>query len=253
METSLHRELKLLYAEVPEACEVQLDGFRIDAIADGELIEIQHGSLGAIRSKVQALLSRGHVLRIVKPLAMKKFLINYPKKGSAPASQRYSPKKANPLEIFRDLVHFMTVFPHPALTIEIVMTEQEEHRRPRKKTRRFGKNYRPFDLRLRQVFSRVSIKTADDLWRLIDPGDLPDPFTSRDLAGVISQPCWLAQKMTYCLRKAGSVSIAGKRGNSVLYQRRVEPAEILIETPEPVVKKRAVKKRPTKKRTRRAA
>ncbi|MFN0196023.1 MAG: hypothetical protein ACKVT0_04715 [Planctomycetaceae bacterium] len=248
METSLHRELKLLYAEVPEACEVQLDGFRIDAIADGELIEIQHGSLGAIRNKVQALLSRGHVLRIVKPLAMKKFLINYPKKGATPESQRYSPKKSSPLEIFRDLVHFMSVFPHPALTIEIVMTEQEEHRRPRKKTRRFGKNYRQFDLRLRQVFSRVSIKTADDLWRLIDPGELPDPFTSRDLAGAISQPCWLAQKMTYCLRKSGSVSIAGKRGNAVLYQRQADPPVEIIAAKEPVAKSRAAKKR-----TRRAA
>lgn len=228
METTLHRELKRLYAGVPEACEVQLDGFRIDAIADGELIEIQHGSLAAIRSKVQALLSRGHVLKVVKPLPLKKFLVTYPARGKEPIRQRYSPSHGTPLDLFVDLVHFMTVFPHPGLTIEVLMTEQEEHRRLRKPKRRWGKNYRPIDLRLRQIHDRIPLKTAGDLWRLINPGELPDVFTSRDLAAAIGQPCWLAQKMTYCLRKAGTVIVAGKKRNAWLYQRRQEPVIVAI-------------------------
>ncbi|MDA0835351.1 MAG: hypothetical protein O2955_11165 [Planctomycetota bacterium] len=228
METTLHRELKRLYAEVPEACEVQLDGFRIDAVADGELIEIQHGSLAAIRRKVEALLSRGHVVKVVKPLPQKKFLVTYPSRGREPLRQRYSPSRGSPLDVFVELVHFMTVFPHPALTIEILMTEQEEHRRLRKPKRRWGKNYRPIDLKLRQIYDRILLKNADDLWQLIDPGELPDWFTSRDLAVAIDAPCWLAQKMTYCLRKAGSIIVAGKKGNAWLYQRREEPAVVVV-------------------------
>ncbi len=44
METSLHRELKRLYAGREARNEVSLDGYRIDAVARGRLFEIQHGA-----------------------------------------------------------------------------------------------------------------------------------------------------------------------------------------------------------------
>ena len=69
METTLHRELKLHYAADPSQTEVRLGRFRIDAIADGELIEVQHGSLAAIRDKVRRL-SADHALRVVKPIVV---------------------------------------------------------------------------------------------------------------------------------------------------------------------------------------
>ena len=51
-ETTLHRQLKALYSSSAEdRQEVTVDGFRIDAIADDRLIEIQCASLGAIRKK----------------------------------------------------------------------------------------------------------------------------------------------------------------------------------------------------------
>ena len=69
METSLHRELKLLYAGQQARFEVPVDGYRVDAISRGRLIEIQHGSLAAIRDKVQCLLAE-HRVCVVKPLAV---------------------------------------------------------------------------------------------------------------------------------------------------------------------------------------
>ena len=55
METSLHRALKSLYAGDTAQTEVVLDKYRIDAISGGQLIEIQHGSLAAIRDKIRRL------------------------------------------------------------------------------------------------------------------------------------------------------------------------------------------------------
>ena len=52
METSLHRDLKKLYAGDDSQTEVVLGGYRIDAVSGGRLIEIQHGSLSAIRDKI---------------------------------------------------------------------------------------------------------------------------------------------------------------------------------------------------------
>ena len=57
METSLHRDLKTLYAGKDAQFEVSLGGYRIDVMSGGRLVEIQHGSLAAIRDKVQALLN----------------------------------------------------------------------------------------------------------------------------------------------------------------------------------------------------
>ena len=69
METSLHRQLKQLYADRGARVEAPLDNYRIDVICEGELIEIQHGSLAAIRRKVQNLL-KGHRVLVVKPIIL---------------------------------------------------------------------------------------------------------------------------------------------------------------------------------------
>ncbi len=54
METSLHRQLKQLYAAGDARQEVVLEQYRIDVVVDGRLIEIQHGALAAIRDEATA-------------------------------------------------------------------------------------------------------------------------------------------------------------------------------------------------------
>ena len=49
METTLHRQLKELYADDPEQREVAVDGYRIDAVREDELVEVQSASLSAIQ------------------------------------------------------------------------------------------------------------------------------------------------------------------------------------------------------------
>ena len=58
METSLHRQLKEYYARSEARYEVPVDGFRIDVVNGKILVEIQHGSLAAIRDKLRQLLKR---------------------------------------------------------------------------------------------------------------------------------------------------------------------------------------------------
>ena len=66
MEHSIHRQLKSLYVTDTDQHEVTIDGFRIDAVDEERLIEIQYGSLGAIRDKIRRLL-RSHDVLVVKP------------------------------------------------------------------------------------------------------------------------------------------------------------------------------------------
>lgn len=138
METSLHRQLKEHFAATAEQTEVQLDGFRIDAIApSGELIEIQHAGLGALRDKTRRLLTRSrHSLRIVKPIVARKLrVVTLAKRDGEVIRSRMSPKRGELIDLFQDLVHFADVFPMKRLTLEFVLIEAEEVRIDRAQVR----------------------------------------------------------------------------------------------------------------------
>jgi hypothetical protein len=216
METTLHRQLKALYAP-GESQEVALRGYRIDAIADdGRLVEIQQASLGAISRKVARLLEEHRVL-VVKPLAARTYLVTRNRPQGQITSARYSPSRESWLHVFLDLVHFVGVFPHPRLTLEVVLTEQEEHRVPARRRRWRSKGYRVTDRLLRCVHGRLQLETAADLATLL-PAGLAEPFSTADLARAANIPRWLAQKMAYCLRKTGTLRVTGKQRNAVLYE-----------------------------------
>jgi len=215
METSLHRQLKTHYSADESQQEVTVDGYRIDAIAGGRLIEIQYGSLGAIRDKIHALLEHHDVL-VVKPLAARKFLVTKTRRNGRVKSSRYSPARQTFYHLFDDLVHFVGVFPHRRLTLEVLLTEQEEHRLPARRRRWRSKGYRVEDRTLRSIVDRLQLQTPNDLLKLL-PRGLTQPFTTADIAESAGIPRWLAQKMAYCLRKTAAAAAVGKRGNSVLY------------------------------------
>jgi hypothetical protein len=193
-----------------------VNGFRIDAIAGGRLIEIQSAPLAAIRRKVAALLERHRVL-VVKPLAARTLIVKRARRRGPVKSQRYSPARAGLLDVFAELVHFIDVFPHPRLDLEILLVEQEEHRRPAPKRRWRSKGFRVDDRRLLSVNERLCLSTAGDLAALL-PAGLPAAFTTSDIARAAGIPRWLAQKAAYCLRKSGALASIGKQRGAVVYE-----------------------------------
>jgi len=218
VETSLHRQLKSLYGGAQESRqEVQVDGYRIDAIEarTGRLIEIQSAPLAALRDKVRRLLEAEHKVLVVKPLVGNKRLIYRDCPDGEIRSTRKSPLQESWYHLFLEMVHFVGVFPHPGLTLEVLLTTQEEHRLPPQRRRRRAR-YRVQDRVLVGVDSRLRLRTAADLRKLLPPG-LPPQFSTADLARVAGIPRWLAQKMAYCLRKTEAVQIAGKQRNTILY------------------------------------
>lgn len=215
METSLHRQLKVLYAGPRAACEVQVAGYRIDAVYRGRLIEIQQASLSALRRKVSALVNTHSVL-VVKPLITRKVIVRHDPHTLEVLSQRASPRHESVWNLFLDLVHFVDVFPHPRLSLEVVLTEVEEHRVEQPARRWRGKSYRVLDRELTTVGERHRFRTAADLRRLIPAGLQPE-FTTDELAVAADLPRWWAQKIAYCLRKTGAITAVGKRNRAWLY------------------------------------
>ncbi len=219
METTLHRQLKALYAG-PEACiEQRLAGYRIDAVRGEQLVEIQHGGLAAIRTKIARLLE-DHAVLVVKPLVVRKVLVRLTKRGGKEVSRRLSPKQGTLLDLFHELVYFTRVFPHPRLTLQTPLVEIEERRYPgHGRRRRWRRNDHVVeDQRLVAVVGVHEFQTASDLFRLL-PVNLPQPFHSGQVAEAMGIRRWVAQRIVYCLRQTGAALTCGKRGNALLYER----------------------------------
>lgn len=216
MESTLHRQLKALYAGDAAACEIRVAGYRIDAVVDHRLIEIQQASLSALRAKVARLLEAHRVL-VVKPLFAHKTIVRCEPKSRRELSRRVSPAHATVWDLFLDLVHFVDVFPHPRLTLEVVLAEVEEFRSPKSRFS-WRRTDRMTDRTLLDIRETHTFTTTRDLTALL-PNTLPVEFTSSDVANATGLPRWWAQKVTYCLRRTGAVTALRRGKQGWIYAR----------------------------------
>jgi len=218
VETSLHRELKSFYADEEAQFEVPLGRYRIDVVVGERLVEVQHGSLSAIRDKIRKLV-KDHDVTVVKPIVVRKRLVKLSKKGGRVKGQRLSPKRGRLLDLFDELVHFTRAFPHPRLTLDVPLVDIEELRYPgHGRRRRWRKNdFQVEDQKLVEVHETHTFRTAQDLVGLV-PDGLPDPFHTGHLAEALDVHRWIAQRVAYCFRNMGAVEQVGKSGNALLYR-----------------------------------
>lgn len=219
METSLHQQLKRQYAASPDQVEVRIGNFRIDALDDGWLVEIQHGSLAAIRDKTAKLLDDDHQVRIVKPIVRSKRLVKRARKGGKVVDQRMSPKRGTLLDMFDELLYFRNVFPHARLRLETPLVDIEEWRYPGhgRRRRRRDRDHVVEDQKLVEVCESHTFTSAADVLRLIPAID--EPFDTQALAEALDIQRWVAQKIAYTCRHIGAMKEVGKRGNAKLYRR----------------------------------
>lgn len=218
METTLHRQLKEHYADDADGVEVRVGKYRIDALRGEELIEIQHGSLAAIRDKIRALL-REHRVRVVKPVIASKLLVKRRRKNGRVVDRRQSPLRGNVLNLFDELVYFTRVFPHPRLTLEVALVDVQEWRYPGhgRRRRRRQRDHVVEDQQLLGIRETLSFRRAGDLLKVL-PDPMPQPFDTSTLATLLGVERWIAQRVAYCLRETGAIENVAKRGNALLYK-----------------------------------
>ena len=214
-EGSLHAALKDRYAEPGDAFEVPLEGFVIDIRRSNLLVEIQTGSFGAMGRKLDRLLDE-HRLLLVHPIAVHSYL------QRPEGRRRRSPKKGSVYSLFDELVSLPTLLDHPGLTLDVVLVSVTKHQVADPKARRGRGGYRTTDRSLDEVFSVERFETVDDLRRLL-PDELPDHFTTADLAELAGVSRDTAQKMAYCFRPLGVFEETG-RNRAGITHRLVPPA-----------------------------
>lgn len=218
METSLHQQLKLHYAPDVSKTEVAVGRFRIDAVRNDELIEIQCASLSAIKSKIQTLLKR-HQVRVVKPIVLRTRIAKKKTSRSRVSSRRMSPKRGDVLDLFDDLIYFTRVFPHDGLTLELALVHVEQTRVPgKRRRRRWQKDYSVQDVSLETIESTIELTTASDLCDLVGIDPQADAFTTEDIAALTQRPRWFAQKIAYVLRETHAIESIGRRRTGIVYR-----------------------------------
>ena len=218
-EGPLHQALKDLYGGEDARSEVPVDGYVADVqTADDVIFEIQTGSFAAIRHKLRRLVENHRVV-LVYPIARQRYIVKLPEEGSDEwVSRRRSPKRGAVSHVVDQLVSIPDLLNHPNFELEVVLIDEDELRvhDPGRVRRRNG--WRVVQRRLIDVVEQVRFRSAADLYQLIS-APLPETFTTRELAAVLDEPRWLAQKLAYCLREAGEIVIDGKQGNALVYRR----------------------------------
>jgi hypothetical protein len=214
-ETSLHVSLKDWYANPGDQLEQYVDGYVIDILREGTLIEIQTRNFSAIKPKLSRLIEQ-HKVHLVYPIAQKKWIIRVEKDGRL-IRRRKSPKQGCFEDLFVELVRIPKMVAHPNFTLEVLLTWEEEIWRKDDQGSWRRKGWSIADRRLIEVVEQCQFDSPDK-FRAFLPQGLPTPFTTSDLAKVINKPVFLAQKMTYCLRNMDVIERIGKQGNAWLYK-----------------------------------
>ncbi len=214
-EKPLHASLKEWYRQEGGRVEVAVEGFVVDLVRDGLLIEIQTRNFASMRRKLDRLLD-SHMMRLVHPVAATKWIVKLDQDGSE-MSRRRSPKRGIAADVCEELVSFPSLLSHPNFTLEIALIEEEEIRRPDvvKGWRRGG--FVIEERRLVDVLERVELGSPEDLLGLLPEG-LPDPFTTADLADGLGRSRHLAREVAYCIRVSGAVETVGRDKRGILYQ-----------------------------------
>ena len=93
-EKSLHDAIKRWYACSDDKLETEIGEYIIDIVRGNMLIEIQTRNFSAIKTKLRNLV-RHNPIRLVHPIAQKKWIIRVDIESKKVLSRRKSPKKGS--------------------------------------------------------------------------------------------------------------------------------------------------------------
>ena len=216
-ETSLHADLKQLYARPGDLLEVKIGNSIIDIVRGDQLIEIQTGNFSALKGKLASFLDLRPV-RVVYPIASRKIILRIANDGEK-ISARKSPQRGRVEMIFGELIRIASYVKHPNFSLEVAFIEEEVVwiDNGMGSWRRGGWGVE--DRRLIRLIDYRVFESPLDYAKLLPP-DLKDVFTSRDLARELQLRKSLTNKMIYSLRAIDVVQVLGKSGRFNLYSKQ---------------------------------
>ena len=180
-ETSLHDALKRRYEPDPAKHEVRIYGVVADVCRDDGVIEIQTRDCYRLKSKLTKLLPHIPVTVVIPAAAAKRIWWIDPETGEA-SGGRLSGKHATACELWRELPSLLEFLDTPGFAVTLLLLEWDEYILRDGYGPRKARRATHVDRVLRGVRDEITIRSKEDLSRLIPEG-LPETFRAADFAG----------------------------------------------------------------------
>ncbi len=186
-ESSLHRALKLLYAQKTGGLTEQKSGpFIADVLSPSGVTEIQTKNVSALKSKIEYFISQKIPVNVVHPIVREKTIITLSSSGEL-LSKRKSPNEETLYSLPKELTGIYNLLTKELFTLTILDTSVIEIRRKTEqksqlvnKSRRFLKDWLPEDKKLKEILSQKILKTKEDYKNLLPKG-INENFTIPDI------------------------------------------------------------------------
>jgi hypothetical protein len=154
-------------------------------------------------------------VKLVHNIPSIKWLIKTDKSGNI-ISKRKSSKNENLYNLFDELIYLIDVVSDPKFSFEIVMTEEEEIRQNDGKGSWRRKGLSIKDRKLVRIFEKNKFNKLKDYLKIL-PGNIKEPFSTKDISSELKISIYLAQKIVYFYKKSKLIKCTGKKGNLLLY------------------------------------
>jgi hypothetical protein len=216
-EKTLHAVLKWTFDEDLTHHEQKIGPFVADVFDGDRVTEIQTRQFNTMRSKLDAFLPVVPV-SIVYPMALRKWLVWLDPLTGEATKRRLSPKRANPLEVVNELYKISAYLDHPHLAVTIVLLELEEQRWLSGWSDDKKKGSRRHERMPIHLEGFVELRKPEDYVNLL-PLDLPEAFTSAQLAKHAKVSLRTAQTALRILERLNQITHVGKDGRHKKFTR----------------------------------
>lgn len=217
-EKTIHAVLKNYYEEDEDKQEIPIESFVADIYNGREIIEIQTAQFNRMRNKLTCFL-KSYDVTVVYPVPHCKYLVWIDGDTGEYAPRRKSPVTGNAYFIFPELYKIKQYLLDERLHIRVVLMDMEEFRLLNKSPKRRKKSAGRYDRLPLEMVDEVIIERPEDYMQFV-PDSLGSEFTSRDFSREAHIHISLAQVALNILHHVGAVEKVGKKGNSIIYERK---------------------------------
>ncbi|AEJ19834.1 hypothetical protein [Gracilinema caldarium] len=237
-ESTLHNQLKELYAGTEGQVEVPIETFICDCrTKHGELIEVQTNSFGPLRYKLQ-IIAKNYCIKIIHPIVRNRIIETY-SADRVLLRKRLSPKKGSIWDLFKALIFAPELIIHKNIILELVALDITDTRIEDGKGSWRRKGISLKDKALLSLHDTRTLLYPVDYQSFL-PSCIGETFTIRDFyngikdwqishpplsSSLFSEPILeplsysTAQKAIYVLHRIGLLKRTGKKGNFYLYRK----------------------------------
>lgn len=215
-EKTVHAVLKHYYAADEEEHEIPVSGYVADIYKNGHIIEIQNGNFYKMRSKLEVFL-KDYEVTVVYPIPHIKWLIWIDEESGELTPRRKSPVTGNAYKAFSELYRIKSFLKRENLHFRFPLIDIEEYRLLNGWSKDRKKGSCRYDRIPLTLFDEVVIERREDYLQFL-PIDLPDEFTSKDLARTAKIPVQVASQTLHILTYLEITQQIGKNGRLFVYQ-----------------------------------